>query len=202
MKKINDSFKPYLPIVFGALLLLFCINGLNTTDGQLAVAIIGTVFAAYYLFIGIAPIFLKKGLPEILDVPTLALFPLYFFVKALVRVITLNSFMGPTAWIIAIWTMVASLAFPVCFFLIRIGKVQGLGRLTKMLSAAFALSLILDLLFDTNGSPIVLGNFSPMLLALYLLYVATALPALTRAPEPKEEPKPEEKEETEEKPEE
>ena len=49
MKKIKELVKPFIFIIFGALLFLYYFNGLSGEGAGLAISIIAIVLAAYFL---------------------------------------------------------------------------------------------------------------------------------------------------------
>ena len=145
MKKVTDFLRPNILIVFGALLLLFFLNYLQYTGGTLAVGIIAVIMSVYYLAIGILSIIVGDKLPKkIFDIISVIFFPVFMFVLFLIQTIQaaqIDNFMGPTAWIIAILSMIAALALPVIYLL---AKLMNKGPLMRF---AYLFAAILFLLY-------------------------------------------------------
>lgn len=82
MKKFHELLKPYLSIIFGALLFLMFFNYLSTGGSALAIGIIAVVLAAYFLVIGIIGVCLgaklEKGTKGSLEVIGVSLSALFF----------------------------------------------------------------------------------------------------------------------------
>ena len=196
MKKVADFLKPNILIVFGALLLLFFLNYLQYTGGTLAIGIIAIVMAAYYLAIGILSIIIGDKLPKkILDIVSVCFFPVFMFVLFLIQTIQaakIDNFMGPTAWIIAILSMIAALALPVIYLLSKLLNKGPLSRFAYLFAAIFVLALLLSVLFNARGDSVVLGNIDMILVAIYASYsffLFSSLGNVEEAPEAKEEKK-------------
>ena len=176
MKKVGLLIKPYLCIIFGALLFLIYLNFLTLEGSGLALGIVGLVLAVFYLAVGIVEIVVgeKLGKPVrlVFEVCCVALFPLFMFVQFLLSTIGLADAMGPTAWTIAVISMAGSLAFAVVFPIAKFVKSKLLTRISFLFGAIFTLVLLLDILFDAGGAPTVLGNVSIIVLVLYAIYTA------------------------------
>ena len=203
MKKVTDFLKPNILIVFGALLLLFFLNYLQYTGGTLAIGIIAVIMSVYYLAIGILGIIVGDKLPKkIFDIISICFFPVFMFILFLIQTIQaaqINNYMGPTAWIIAILSMIAALALPAIYLLARLMNKGPLMRFAYLFAAIFVLALLLSILFNARGDSVVLGNINMILVAIYASYVFflfSCLGAPEEAPkaveEKKEEPQQEE----------
>ena len=175
MKKVTDLLRPNILIVFGALLLLFFLNYLQYTGGTLAIGIIAVIMAAYYLAIGILSIIIGDKLPKkVFDLISVMFFPVFMFVLFLIQTIQaaqIDNYMGPTAWIIAILSMIASLALPVIYLLAKLMNKGPLAKFTYLFAAIFVLALLLNVLFNARGDSVVLGNINMILVAIYVSYV-------------------------------
>ena len=68
MKKISDLVKPYLSIIFGALLLLLYFNLLAVGGVYLAMGIIIFALAAFFLTIGILNVTLGEKLSKVIRI--------------------------------------------------------------------------------------------------------------------------------------
>ena len=215
MKKVTDFLKPNILIVFGALLLLFFLNYLQYGGGTLAIGIIAVIMSVYYLAIGILGIIVGDKLPKkIFDIISVVFFPVFMFVLFLIQTIQaaqIDNFMGPTAWIIAILSMIASLALPVIYLLAKLMDKGPLSKFAYLFAAIFVLVLLLNVLFNVRGDSVVLGNIDMILVAIYASYIFFLFSCLgnaeeapkaveekkeePQAEEPKEEPAPEDNQE-------
>ncbi len=202
MKKFYEIVKPFLSIIFGALLFLCYFNLLGGQGEVLAIGIIAVIFAAFYLCIGIIGIVLGEKFAsarKVLDPIGMALFPLFMFVYWLLNVINLAQaeVLGPAGWTIAILSMVASIAVAIVVLINAFAGNAVLRRLSNLFASIFILSLLLNLTFDLAGNPETLGNISVPVLAMYVTFSAMLLSSLAApAPEaPKAEAEPEAKEE-------
>lgn len=200
MKKVSDLIKLNILIIFGALLLLYYMNWLSNQGAGLAVGIIAVICSAYYLGVGIASILagakISASVKKILDVVSVSLFAVFMFVFFLLSTIQgakIQNYMGPTAWIIAILSMIAALALPTVYVASRFNNKPILTRLAYLFAAIFALVLLLNILFDGRGNSIILGNVDILLAAIYLAYLFFLFNSFAKPDsEPEPEPKPEE----------
>lgn len=209
MSKIRELLKPYLAIIFGALLFLIYLNDLSSTVPELlALGIIGVILAAYYIGAGITIVLagdaLGKPVKTVFGVAMVGSYPLFLFVETLLTTIQLAEFMGPTAWTIAIIKMVATITFVVIYCIARFVPNKVLKRLAFLFGAIFTLALLLDILFDITGQPTVIGNIEIIIITLYVLYGVMLFKGLSELEEeaPKAEAQEAETEVVEEKPEE
>ena len=176
MKKIGDIIKPFISIIFGALLFLVYLNYLSTGGTTLAIGIIGVILAAYYLAVGIVGTVLGEKMPggvrDILDLVSIVLFPTFMFVVFLIRTINVAQAgeLLPTGWVIAITSMTGALLMVVVYLLAKLLDIKLLTRFAFMFSAIFILALLLDVTFNSTGAPIVLGSINIIGLVIYLVY--------------------------------
>ena len=207
MKKATDFLKPNILIIFGALLFLFFLNYLSGQGATLAIGIIATIVSVYYLAIGILGLFLCDKLPKkVIDVVSVCLFAVFmftYFLIALIQAAQIDNFMGPTAWIIAILSLVGSLALAGIYPAARFVNKKGLLGLAYLFSAIFTLVLLLNVLFTPRGNSTVLGNIDLILVAIYGVFVIYLFGTLKPADEIEEPaPAPAEPEPAEEQPQE
>ena len=186
MKKVTDFLRPNILIFFGALLFLLYLNLLSINNGTaIAMGVIATVISVYYLTVGILGIIIgdkfSPMLKKIFDVISVSLFAIFMFVLLLLTVIGNTDNMGPTAWIIAIFSMAASLAllgfYPVARFVDKPFAV----RFGFLFSAIFCLALLLNVLFTEAGAARNLGGIPIMYLAVYLLFALFLFGSLQNA---------------------
>ena len=195
MKRLKDILNPFLSIIFGALLLLYYLNLLQGTGKTLAIGIVATILAAYYLTIGILSVVLKGKLDmKIFNIINVVAYPLFLFVSRLLIVIDLAQYLGPNGWVISIITLVASLMLPVTYLVSSFVNADPLKRLCQLFGMIFVLALILDSLFTLNGDAIALGDLSLVGIVIYALFASMLMSSLnpskeeTKQEETKEEP--------------
>ena len=190
MKKVTEIIRPMLLIIFGALLLLFYMNLLSNQGAYLALGIIAVIFAAYYLTIGILDVVIgnkfNKTLRMAFDILNVSLFAVLMFVQFLITVIDMADFMGPTAWVIKILSMIAALAFAGFYIVARCIRKPIGDRLACLFAAIFSLALLLDNSFTDTGAPEAIGNVAMVQLAIYIIYVVFMIPALPKPNEARE----------------
>ena len=201
MKRISEIVKPFISIIFGALLLLLYLNWLQYSGTFLAAGIIAIVFAAYYIGIGVTLVLagdkLSAQAKKVVSAVSVSLFPLLMFLIFLFTVIASTKYMGPTAWVIAIISLVASIGLAVSYPLALAIKEKVLFKIASLFAAVFLLALLLNVLFDASGNPIGLGAVNILEVVIYGAYVFLLLNSIPRelpaAEAPKaEEPAPEE----------
>lgn len=194
MKKVTDFLKPNILIILGALIFLYFMNWLSYQGGGLAIGIIAVICAAYYLAVGILSIVIgNKFSPmvkKIFDVISIDLFAVFMFVYFLIITIEgakIDGYMGPTAWIIAILSMIAALALAVVYALARFLNKGVLLRFAYLFSAIFALVLLLNLLFANSGDAKNLGAIDVILTVIdiaFVFYLFNSLGSAENIPAP------------------
>ena len=194
MKKVSELLKPYLSIIFGALLFLIYFNSLQYQGEALALGIIAVILAAYYVARGIIGIIIGDKMPQkltlVLDILSVCLFALFMFVETLLTVVELHKIaalenvpvaMGPTAWTIAICNMAAALGLIGFYIVSKFVKAKVVARFAMMFGAIFVLSLILNILFESNGAPVALGDILVPVLLLYVTYTVMLFNSFSKA---------------------
>lgn len=196
MKRALDFLKPNILIIFGALLFLYFMNWLQGKDATLALGIIAVVLSAYYLAIGIIGIIIGDKLPrKVFDVVSVCLFAVFmftYFLIALIQAAQIKDFMGPTAWVIAIISLVASLGLAAMYPVAKFVNNKTVVNLGFLFAAIFVLALLLNILFNVRGNSIVLGNVDMILVGIYAaftfyLFSSMGNPEIAQEPAPKEE---------------
>ena len=192
MKKIKDLLKPFISIIFGALLFLCYFDGLSSQGSGLALGIIAIILAVYFLVIGILSVVLgdKLGTAKgVLNLVGVATFPLYFGVYELLRLIALakiEGYLGPTAWTISIVTISAAFTLGILLFIAYFVKSKGLHRVTFLFGAIFVLALLLDVLLLADGSAATIGQVVILQVVLYSAYISMLFEVLSSFKENKE----------------
>ena len=174
MKKFTDFLKPHILIIFGALLFIYYLNFLSYGGAGLALGIFAVILSAYYLVVGILLVLMgDKFSPtcqKMLGTLSVALFAIFMFVGFLITVIEASGIMGPTAWVIKILSIVASLAFAVIYIVSKFCDKPVLLRFSYLFALIFVLALLLDILFDVAGDSRLLGNIDVLLVVIYAVY--------------------------------
>ena len=174
MKKIYQIIRPFLLIIFGALILLCYLNLLQAEGEALAIGIISIVMAAYYLTVGILGVVLSDKIngqvKKLLDLFSLVLFPLFMFVTTLLAVIQTVDYLGPNGWVISIITMGGSIGMVVTYLMASFSVNSLLRRLAQLFGLIFVLVLLLNILFTFNGAPVDLGDINVPMFAIYFIF--------------------------------
>lgn len=177
MKKVTDFLKPNILIIFGALLFLYYLNYLQGEETTLAIGIIAVILSAYYIAVGVLGVVagnkLSAQLKVIFEVVSVCLFAVFMFLIFLLTTINaakIEGFMGPTAWTIAVLSMIAALALAIIYPVARLTNVGVMVRLAYLFSAIFALALLLDILFTVAGNGINLGGINVILTCIYIIF--------------------------------
>ena len=211
MKKIKELLKPFIFIIFGALLFLCYFNGLGGEGAGLAISIIAIILAAYFLTVGILSVVLGEKLGKtkgLLNLSGVATVPLFLGVIELITLINLaeiDGYLGPTGWTISILTIAAAFGLGGLLFVSYFVRSKGLHRVTFLFGAIFVLALLLDILLLADGSAATIGQVVILQVVLYGCYVSMLFEVLSSLKENKPAKKEEAKEEKpaeEEKPEE
>lgn len=178
MKRISDLLKPFLSLIFGALLFLCYFNWLSTNGGYLALGIIAVILSVYFITIGVLGVVLGEKFStktkEILNTCGVAAYPIFLGVYFLIYIIVCAKYeiaIGPMGWTVAIFSLGVSLALGVFFLLAFFLKKSFLIRGTFLLSVLFALVLLLDVLL-TNGNPETLGNIVLLGVMMYGVFAS------------------------------
>lgn len=186
MKKFSDLVRPFLGIVFGALLILVYLNYVQSGNAgaTIALGVIALVFASAYLAIAILQFVLgdkiPAGLKNVFDILVVAMFPTLIFVESLIGVINAAEFLGPTGWLLIIVSLVGSFVFASLYVVASFVKSKVLQRLACLFGSIFFLSLVLNVLFNLDGSPTTLDNVVLVILVIYAIYTSMMFTSLKK----------------------
>ena len=201
MKKIKELIKPFIFIIFGALLFLFFFNYLGVGGPYLAIGIVAIVLSVYFLVVGILSVVLGEKLGKakgILNLVGVATFPLLMGVIFLLSLIgnakNEYTYLGPNGWTIAILSIAAAFAIGVMLFIAFFVRSKGFHRVTFLFGAIFVLALLLDILIS-EGFAVALGQIVVLQVILYAAYNSMLFDVLSSLKENKEPKKVEEKKE-------
>ena len=163
-------------------------------DEALALGIIAVILAAYYVARGVLGVVVGDKMPQkltlVFDILSVCLFAMFMFMQTLLTVVEIHKLaaemnipadMGPTAWTIAICNMAAALGLVGFYIVSKFVKAKVVARFAMMFGAIFVLSLILDVLFDSNGSAVALGNIVVAVLLLYVTYTVMLFNSFSKA---------------------
>lgn len=174
MKKISELLKPYLLVIFGALLFLFHFNWLDGQGAYLALGIIAVILAAYFLVIGILSVALgerhSKKLKSLLKLIGTSVYALFLGAYFLILLINLGDVLGPNGWAISLVSVAASIGLGGLLFAAYFAKNKVLNRLTLIFGSIFVLVLLLDVLF-AMGNPRSLGDIVIVQVIMYSSFV-------------------------------
>ena len=182
MKKVTDLLKPYLSIIFGALLLLLYFNLLSFGGALLALGIIATVLAAYFLITGILAIAMgeklskkAKSLINLIGVSGFSAFMGVYFLLDLINRAKASKGdfgtpVGPAGWTIGILSIGASFGLLLVLVIAFAMKSKDFARIAFLFGAIFVLALLLDVLAPA-GNPISLGAVVVLQVVLYGAFV-------------------------------
>lgn len=197
MKKIKELLKPFISIIFGAILFLFYFNWLGTAGAPLALGIIAVILSVYFLVVGILNVILgdklgkAKGILNMAGVATYPIFLGVYFLLNLISQAQADAYLGPNGWTIALVSIAASFGLGVLLFIAYFLKNKGIHRVTFLFAAIFVLVLLVDVLI-TDGFPISLGQIIVLQVVLYGAYVFMLFEVLASFKERKETKKEEE----------
>ena len=192
MKKIKELLKPFISIIFGALLFLFFFNYLGVGGPYLAIGIVAIVLSVYFLVVGILSVVLGDKLGKakgVLNLVGVATFPLFMGVIFLLSLIgnakSESVYLGPNGWTIAILSIAAAFALGIILFIAYFVKSKGLHRVTFLFGAIFVLALLLDVLIS-EGFAVALGQIIVLQVVLYGAYIFMLFEVLSSFKENKE----------------
>ena len=205
MKKVSELLKPYLEIIFGALLFLFHFNWLGFGGAYLALGIIAVILSVYFIVVGVLAVALGEHFPKqvkniliVIGASVYALFLGTYFLLGLINAAKAASnewttfTLGPNGWTIAIVSIAASYALGVLLILAFFLRKSALSRITMMFGAIFVLALLVDILL-VNGNAAPLGEIIVLQVIVYVAYVGILFQVLPLLRVSKEEPVQEEK---------
>ena len=181
MKKYGSILQALLPTIIGAFMLLLYMNLLGASGSTLALGIIGVIVAAYYLVSGIVGSLIsenKGSIGGLLKKLNVVIFPTFMFVNFLITIIAAANGLGPTGWVISIFSLVTAIGFALFAIFNWAAKSSALTKITTLFGVLFILSLALTVFFDVSGAPNDLGDISLVSTVIYVLYTIMAVSVL------------------------
>ena len=197
MKKIIDLIKPFLSIVFGALVILLFLNDISEGDTKTTRAIFALLVGGYIIGVGLIKFLMGKQLDaklsRILDATSIATYAGLFFVIIITYMIdyAAEDMMlgrpgyGANGWIIAIYSLLAAAGFASVFLAATFVRNEVLNKVSNLLGLLFLLALVLNVTFTVNrGDPINLGAISVLTVVVHVLfgYIYLAFAATEEVP--------------------
>ena len=174
MKKLTDRLKPNVLIILGALMFIYFLNYVSGRGTVLALGIVAIIVSAYYLIVGVSLVVsgdkISPKVRKVLGLISVTLFAAFTFVCLVLAIVNAADFMGPTAWVINIFGMAAALALIVVFIVSEFSTEPSVFRFTYLSSLVFVITLMLNILFDSAGNSVTLGNIDVLLVVIYALY--------------------------------
>ena len=161
-------------MAFGALLFIYFLNFLSYSGAVLGIGISAVVIAVFYLTIGVTfaltgdRISLKAQ--KVYRLLSVVMFAVFMFLNFVLTTTIWSGRMGATAWTIKIVSIAVSLAFAIFYVVAQCTDEPMMQRLARLLSFAFVVSLVFDLLFDVTGSGKTLGDIDVLLVVIYGVY--------------------------------
>jgi len=179
MKKIRELLKPFLSIIFGAIVFFTYSSFLYFDGGILALGIIATVIAAYFLVVGILTIVLgekmSKRCKRLLQIGGLCGFA--WFITAAFIISMVAGELPVNGWIIYILTAASSFGFGLFLLLAEFASSKFINRLAQLFGAIFVLALLLNVLIP-GGKPVAIGEIVILEVVLYVAYAIMAFEAM------------------------
>ena len=123
---------------------------------------------------------MSEGLRKVFDIVSLVLFPLFIFVYYLLITILTADAIGPAGWIIVIVSMAGSICAAIICPLARAIKNSTLKKLGLLFAAVFVTVLLMNLVFDVDGSPNVFGNVVIVELVVDILFASMIFACLSK----------------------
>ena len=207
MKKVSELLKPYLEIIFGALLFLLHFNWLAFGGAYLALGIIAVILSVYFVVVGILSVVLGDHFPKkvknlltVIGAGVYALFLGTYFLLFLIQAAKAANEsewatpLGPNGWTIAIVSIAASYGFGVLLLVAFFVKKSALSRIAMAFGAVVVLALLVDILID-NGNAVTFHSIVVLQVIVYATFVGILLQVLPLLNFKKEKPAEAKKEE-------
>ena len=187
MKKLLELIKPLLLIIFGALMFLIYLDQIDPqADAKyLMIGIFGTVFAVYYITIGVINVTignrLEKNAKNVFDMLNVGLFAFLFLYETIVNITDYVDGMSGSGWIINIGSILAALCLIVFTILSKTSNKEALDRVALLFAALFATAMLLRIIFTPVGGSMPLLGMTLTSVALYTMFVFVLFGALKPA---------------------
>ena len=171
MKKAICFLKSNILIFIGALLFLAYLNYFAAGGALIALGIISTLTAIYFIVIGVLNLLIGDKfsalMRKVFDIIAVCLFALLLFTGTIISLVNMiqisanqNSGMRflPNAWLIMIIASLTSFALMGFYPVARLVKGAAIKKLGFIFASMFAVGALLNVIFDAQGTAIALGD--------------------------------------------
>ena len=160
-------------------------NMLSASGAQLALGIIGFVFAVYYLSVGIMEIVwpsMPATAKRVFNIISISLFPTFMFIYFIFAIVNSASQMGPSLWVITIVGMLSALTLAVFYIISRFAKNEVFVRLASLFGMIFTLCIICAILFAPSAQTFSakIGDIEIVPILIYSLYCSLMFNSLKK----------------------
>ena len=184
MKKFEEMIRPFISIIFGALILIYYLNllGSGSILGVL-LGVLAILVSLYYLGYGILTVVLGDKLPaklrELNDSLAYTIFPGFLAIYILIQLIleAMVLIIGPAGWVIGILSVLIIIVYITLFLLKKAVTNEIIDRLAKLMVFGVYLVMLLDILF-VFGDSIGLGAIDIVLTVIYVIFGYMLFPFL------------------------
>ena len=185
MKKFTELVRPFLALIFGALLFLYYMNTLKASGAELAIGIVGFIFAIYYLSIGVMGVVwpsMPAGAKRVFNIISITLYPTFMFVYFIFYIVRAYEFMYPSQWVIIILGMISAISLSAFYVVSRFARQEVFVRLASLFGLVFALCLVCSVLFQSNGQnySVLLGQIEVVPILIYCIYCSLMFNSLNK----------------------
>ena len=182
MKKIIDVIKPFISIVFGALIILLYLNDISAGGVASARSVFAFLVGSYFIVVGllglICPLQIGERVLRLLNAIGVSVFASFFFMITVLNIADFNDMYGVNGWIIADFQLSAAIGFAVLFLITLFVKNGVLCRICNLFGMLFLLALLLELLFTPVGNPATINDFPIVKLVVNLSFAYIYLAVL------------------------
>ena len=179
MKKILDLVKPFIAIVFGALVIMLYLNGMSVGGTTTVRSVFAFIVGSYFIVVGLLGMICAEQIGEkplrILNAIGISVYASFFFLTTVLDFADYHDGYGVNGWVVADFTFAVALGFAVLNIIAIFVNNRILGRIANILGMLFVLALVLDILFDEVGNPVRLGLVSVLLVVVHATFISIYL---------------------------
>ena len=179
MKKVLDYIKPFISIVFGALITLLFLNNLNRGDLETVKSVFAIIVGGYFIVVGLLGLLAPQQIGErplrLLNSIGISVYAVFFFLCIVLNVADYNAGYGVNGWVVANFALTVSMGFAVLFLLTFFIKNAVVERLARIFGLLFLLALLLNVLFDRLGNPMLLGGIELLKVVTHITFACIYL---------------------------
>ena len=107
---------------------------------------------------------------------------LFYFFYLIVVIVNNSNIFGPTSWVIVIFGLLTSLAFPAFAIIAHFVKNKTLSKLSYLFNFLFFLGLLLSIFFNMSGNAIRLGDLDFIYTLIILCFFFLSVEVLVEKP--------------------